>query len=72
MSRVGLALRAIGVAAYAAYTLFFAWSVFDSRSVQWACLIVFGVLCALPAYLCGRRATRTPRRVSSTPLDTRR
>lgn len=64
-------LKAVAAAAYVAFCAYIARSVFDARSVQWVMLIAFGVLCALPAFMVGRRAARTPRRVSSTPLDTR-
>lgn len=64
------ALRAVCVAAYVGLTVFFAWAVFDPRSVQGVMLLSFGVLCAIPAFLLGRRVERKPRRVSSTPIVT--
>lgn len=60
--------RAVAAAAYVAYVAFMGWSALDPRSVQSACLIAFGVLCALPAFLAGQRSPRTPRRVSSSPV----
>ena len=62
------ALKAVAAAAYVGLTVFFAWAVFDPRSVQWVMLLAFGVLCALPAFLIGQRSPRTPRHVSSSPV----
>lgn len=57
------------ITGYIALTLFVAWSALNPASVnQAACLMVFGVLCALPAFLVGQRSPRTPRRVSSSPV----
>lgn len=63
-------LKAVAAAAYVGLTVFFAWAVFDPRSVQGVMLLAFGVLCAIPAFLLGRRVERKPRRVSSTPIVT--
>ena len=66
MSRLFGVLAVVG---YVALTLFVAWSALNPASVnQAACLMVFGVLCALPAFLAGQRSPRTPRRVSSSPV----
>ena len=62
--------RATIVIAYVAFLVFIGWSTLDTRSVQSACLIMFGVLCAFPAFLIGQRSPRTPRRVSSRPVYT--
>lgn len=57
------------ITGYIALTVFVAWSALNPASVnQAACLMVFGVLCALPAFLVGQRSPRTPRRVSSSPV----
>ena len=57
------------IVGYVALTLFVAWSALNPASTnQAACLMVFGVLCALPAFLAGQRSPRTPRRVSSSPV----
>ena len=59
----------LAVTGYVALTLFVAWSALNPASMnQAACLMVFGVLCALPAFLAGQRSPRTPRRVSSSPV----
>ena len=65
MRRLIYTLSAVG---YAAFLVFIGWSTLDTRSVQSACLIAFGALCALPAFLAGQRSPRTPRRVSSSPV----
>lgn len=66
MSKVFDVLAVVG---YVALTLFVAWSALNPASMnQSACLIAFGVLCALPAFLVGQRSPRTPRRVSSSPV----
>ena len=66
MSRLFDVLAVVG---YVALTLFVAWSALNPASMnQAACLMVFGVLCALPAFLAGQRSPRTPRRVSSSPV----
>lgn len=59
----------LSITGYVALTLFVAWSALNPASMnQAACLMVFGVLCALPAFLAGQRSPRTPRRVSSSPV----
>ncbi|KFI57431.1 hypothetical protein [Bifidobacterium choerinum] len=63
-------LKAVAAAAYVAFAAYIARSVFDPRSVQGVMLLAFGVLCAIPAFLLGRRVERKPRRVSSTPIVT--
>lgn len=63
--RIVFAILAVG---YAAFLVFIGWSTLDTRSVQSACLVSFGVLCALPAFLIGQRSPRPPRRVSSSPV----
>lgn len=66
MSKVFDVLAVVG---YVALTLFVAWSALNPASVdQTGCLVSFGVLCALPAFLVGQRSPRTPRRVSSSPV----
>ena len=40
-------------AVYVAFTVFVAWSALDPRSNQLACLLVFGGLCAFPAFVWG-------------------
>lgn len=66
MSKLFDVLTIVG---YVALTLFVAWSALNPASVnQAACLMVFGVLCALPSFLVGQRSPRTPRRVSSSPV----
>lgn len=43
------------ITCYVALTVFVAWSALNPASVnQAACLMVFGVLCALPGYVVGR------------------
>ena len=43
------------ITGYVALTVFVAWSALNPASVnQAACLMVFGVLCALPGYVAGR------------------
>ena len=61
-------VRAVLAVAYVAFVAFIGWSTLDTRSVQSACLIMFGVLCAFPAFLIGQRSPRTPRRVASRPV----
>lgn len=43
----------LSAAVYVALTVFVAWSVLDPRSNQLACLLVFGGLCAFPAFVWG-------------------
>ena len=50
MRYMSRALRAVCVAAYVGLTAFFAWAVFDPRSVQGMMLLTFGALCAIPAF----------------------
>lgn len=66
MSRVFDVLAVVG---YVLFVGFMGWSALNPASMnQAACLMVFGVLCALPAFLIGQRSLRTPRRVSSSPV----
>ena len=66
MSKV---IDVLSITGYVVLTLFVAWSALNPASMnQAACLIAFGVLCALPAFLAGQRSPRTPRRVSSSPV----
>lgn len=59
----------LAVVAYALFVGFMGWCALNPASMnQSACLMVFGVLCALPAFLVGQRSPRTPRRVSSSPV----
>lgn len=64
--------KILDVLTFTGYVLlvgFVGWSALNPASVnQAACLIAFGVLCALPAFLVGQRSPRTPRRVSSSPV----
>lgn len=64
--------KILDVLTFTGYVLlvgFVGWSALNPASVnQAACLMVFGVLCALPAFLVGQRSPRTPRRVSSSPV----
>lgn len=46
-------LSAVVVVGYVALTVFVAWSALDARSNQVVCLLVFGGLCAFPAFVCG-------------------
>ena len=66
MSKVFDALTITG---YIALTVFVAWSALNPACVyESACLMVFGVLCDLQAFLVGQRSPRSPRRVSSSPV----
>lgn len=57
------------VVAYVLFVGFMGWSALNPASVdQTWCLVSFGVLCAIPAFLAGQRSPRTPRRVSSSPV----
>lgn len=59
----------LAVVAYVLFVGFMGWSALNPASVdQTGCLVSFGVLCALPAFLVGQRSLRTPRRVSSSPV----
>ena len=44
---------ALSAAGYGALTVFVAWSALDPRSNQLVCLLVFGGLCAFPAFVWG-------------------
>ena len=49
------AIDVLSITGYVVLTLFVAWSALNPASVnQAACLVVFGVLCALPGYVAGR------------------
>ena len=50
MSKV---IGVLSITGYVALTLFVAWSVLDPRSNQLVCLLVFGGLCAFPAFVWG-------------------
>lgn len=46
-------IYALSAVVYVAVTVFVAWSALDPRSNQLACLLVFGGLCAFPAFVWG-------------------
>ena len=57
------------IVVYVLFVGFMGWSALNPASVdQTWCLVSFGVLCAIPAFLAGQRSPRTPRRVSSSPV----
>lgn len=59
----------LAVVAYVLFVGFMGWSALNPASVdQTWCLVSFGVLCAIPAFLAGQRSPRAPRRVSSSPV----
>lgn len=59
----------LAVVVYVLFVGFIGWSALNTASVdQTWCLVSFGVLCAIPAFLAGQRSPRTPRRVSSSPV----
>lgn len=59
----------LAVVVYVLFVGFMGWSALNPASVdQTWCLVSFGVLCAIPAFLAGQRSPRTPRRVSSNPV----
>lgn len=59
----------LAVVVYVLFVGFMGWSALNPASVdQTWCLVSFGVLCAIPAFLAGQRSLRTPRRVSSSPV----
>lgn len=59
----------LAVVVYVLFVGFMGWSALNPASVdQTWCLVSFGVLCAIPAFLAGQRSPRAPRRVSSSPV----
>lgn len=59
----------LAIVVYVLFVGFMGWSALNPASVdQTWCLVSFGVLCAIPAFLAGQRSPRTPRRVSSSPV----
>ena len=59
----------LAVVVYVLFVGFMGWSALNPASVdQTWCLVSFGVLCAIPAFLAGQRSPRAPRSVSSSPV----